>query len=399
MYQRTISSKIIPFLEKDQIIMITGARQVGKTTLLLLLKKYLENKQEKCFYLNLENPSHKNTLNKHPENLFDIIPKITKKTKKQYLFLDEVQYLDNPSNFLKYHFDENRKNLKIITTGSSAFYLDRKFKDSLAGRKFIFELFGLNFYEFLDFKKEDTIKQFYRQKVPSIYHNKLTKLWREYLTFGSYPEVVLNDDPEIKKTIIEGLALSYIKKDIYEAGIKESEKYFYILRVLSAQTGQLVNINKISGIIDLSVPAVENYLRIMQKSYHLALIKPFFKNVKKELTKMPKVYFYDLGLRNYLLNNFDLIDNRLDCGQVLENIVFLKFLNHHKRDNINFWRTQAKNEVDFVVNREQAFEVKFNPKSFQESKYAKFKKQYPEIKLQLISYDDVIEGLKNGEFV
>ncbi|MCK5476014.1 MAG: ATP-binding protein [Candidatus Pacebacteria bacterium] len=399
MYQRTILSKIVPFLEKDQVIMITGARQVGKTTLLLLLKKYLENKQEKCFYLNLENPNYKNTLNKHPENLFEIIPKINSKTKKQYLFLDEVQYLDNPSNFLKYHFDENRKNLKIITTGSSAFYLDRKFKDSLAGRKFIFELFGLNFHEFLDFKKDDKIKQFYHQKVPDIYHNRLIELWREYLTFGSYPEVVLNDDLEIKKTIIEGLALSYIKKDIYEANIKESEKYFHILRILSAQTGQLVNINKIASIIDLSVPTIENYLRVMQKSYHLALVKPFFKNIKKELTKMPKVYFYDLGLRNYLLNNFDLISNRSDRGQILENIVFLKFLNHHKRDNINFWRTQAKNEVDFVVNREQAFEMKFNPKNFQESKYAKFKKEYPDIKLRLISYDDVIEELKNGEFV
>ncbi|MCK5122844.1 MAG: ATP-binding protein [Candidatus Pacebacteria bacterium] len=399
MYQRTILSRIIPFLAKDQVIMITGARQVGKTTLLLLLKKYLEDKQEKCFYLNLENPSYKNTLNKHPENLFEIIPKTAGETKKQYLFLDEVQYLDDPSNFLKYHFDENRKNLKIITTGSSAFYLDRKFKDSLAGRKFIFELFGLNFHEFLDFKKDDKIKQFHHQKVPSIYHNRLIELWREYLTFGSYPEVVLNDDPEIKKTIIEGLALSYIKKDIYEANIKESEKYFHILRILSAQTGQLVNINKIASIIDLSVPTIEGYLRVMQKSYHLALIRPFFKNIKKELTKMPKVYFYDLGLRNYLLNNFDLISNRSDCGQILENIVFLRFLNHHKRDNINFWRTQAKNEVDFIVDREQAFEVKFNSKSFQESKYAKFKKEYPEIKLQLISYSDVVEGLKNGEFV
>ena len=399
MYQRTILLQLIPFIEKDQIVMITGARQVGKTTLLLLLKKYLEDKQKKCFYLNLENPSYKNTLNKHPDNLFEIIPKTTAEAEKQYLFLDEVQYLDNPSNFLKYHFDENRKNLKIITTGSSAFYLDHKFKDSLAGRKFIFELFGLSFYEFLDFKKENEIKQFNRRKVPSIYHSKLINLWEEYIRFGSYPEIALNDDIKIKKTIIEGLALSYIKKDIYEANIKESEKYFYILRILADQTGQLVNANQIANTINLSVKTVENYLRVMQKSYHLTLIKPFFKNIKKELTKMPKVYFYDLGLRNYLSNNFNLIYDRSDRGQILENIVFLKFLNHHKREGINFWRTQAKNEVDFIVNREQAFEVKFNSKNFQESKYAKFKKQYPEMNLRLISYDDVIEGLKNGEFV
>ncbi len=399
MYQRTILPKLTPFIEKDQIIMITGARQVGKTTLLLLLKEYLEEKQNKCFYLNLENPDYKNTLNKHPENLFIIIPKKNKGVKKQYLLLDEIQYLDNPSNFLKYHFDENRENLKIITTGSSAFYLDRKFKDSLAGRKFIFELFGLNFYEFLEFKKEDEIRQFYDKKVPSIYHNRLIELWKEYLAFGSYPEVVLNDDIQIKKTIIEGLALSYIKKDIYEANIKESEKYFHILRILADQTGQLVNANQISNTVNLSVKAVENYLRIMQKSYHLALIKPFYKNLKKELTKMPKIYFYDLGLRNYLINNFNLIDNRSDNGQILENIVFLQFLNHHKKDGINFWRTQAKNEVDFIVDREKAFEVKFNSKNFQESKYTIFKNQYPEIKLQFISYDSLLEELKNGKFI
>ncbi len=396
MYQRTILPKLTPYIEKDQIIMITGARQVGKTTLLLLLKEYLESKQKNCFYLNLENPSYKNTLNKHPDNLFEIIPR---GTEKQYLLLDEAQYLDNPSNFLKYHFDENRKILKIITTGSSAFYLDRKFKDSLAGRKFIFELFGLNFREFLIFKEEKEIEQYYLKKVPGIFYNKLADLWREYLMFGSYPEVVLNNNIQIKKTIIEGLALSYIKKDIYEANIKESEKYFHILRILAGQTGQLVNANQISNTVNLSIKTVEDYLRIMQKSYHLALIKPFFRNLKKELTKMPKVYFYDLGLRNYLLNNFGPIGDRSDNGQILENAIFLKFLNRYKASEINFWRTQAKNEVDFILNRQEAVEVKFNAKNLQESKYAKFKKQYPDIKLRFISYDDTFEELKNGEFV
>lgn len=395
MFKRNILTQIAPFLNTKHIVLITGARQVGKTTLLLYFKKQLEKKQKKCFYLNLENPDYKKELNKHPERIFNIIPK-TKE--RQYLLLDEVQYLDNPSNFLKYHFDENQQYLKIITTGSSAFYLDKKFKDSLAGRKIIFELFGLNFHEFLVFKRSE-ISQYANKKLPLIYKNQLNELWQEYIMFGSYPDVVLHDDIEIKKIIIENIALSYIKKDISEAGIKESEKYFQILKILASQTGQLVNSNKIGNAINLSTPATEDYLRVMQKSYHLALIKPFYKNLKKELTKMPKVYFYDLGLRNYLLNNFEPINNRQDQGQILENIVFLKFLNHNKIDNINFWRTQAKNEVDFILNRDQAFEVKFNAKNFQKSKYAKFEQQYPEIKLQLISYDNIIEQLKSGEFI
>ncbi len=396
MYQRNILAKIKPFLEKDQIIMVMGARQVGKTTLLLLLKKLLENKQKECFYVNLENPLYKNTINKHPENIFEIIPK---KQKKIYLFLDEVQYLDNPSNFLKYHFDENRKNLKIITSGSSAFYLDRKFKDSMAGRKFIFELFGLDFYEFLTFKKELEIKKFADKNIPKIYHNKLTELWKEYIKFGSYPEVALNDDEDIKKTIIEGLAMSCVKKDIHEASLKAPEKYFQVLKLLAGQTGQLLNANQLSNAVGLSAQTIEDYLYVMQKSYHIALIKPFYKNLKKELTKMPKAYFYDLGLRNYLLNDFSPIKDRMDKGQYLENIIFLKFLRQEGLDNINFWRTQSKNEVDFIISREKAFEIKFNREQFHESKYAKFKREYPDIKLELIAYENILNELKAGKFI
>ncbi|MBU0619453.1 ATP-binding protein [Patescibacteria group bacterium] len=395
MFKRNILSEIKPFLEKDQIIMITGARQVGKTSLLFILKKYFEQKQKKCFYLNLENPEYKNALNQHPQNIFEIIPKT--KT-KQYIFLDEAQYLDNPSNFLKFHFDENRKNLKIITTGSSAFYLDKKFKDSLAGRKFIFELYGLNFYEFLTFKNQENIKQYFNKPVPKIYHNDLIKFWKEYITFGSYPEVALNDDEEIKKKIIEGLALSYIKKDIYESGIKNSEKYFQVLKLLAMQTGQLVNANQLANITKLSLQTIENYLFTMQKSYHLAFIKPFYQNLKKELIKMPKVYFLDLGLRNYLLNNFNFIGKRMDSGQYLENVMFLRFLTNNKLNNINFWRTQNKNEVDFIINRRRAFEIKFNKNKFTVSKYKIFQKKYSDIKLNFICYDDIVDDLKNGKF-
>ena len=396
MFQRDIINKIIPFLEKDQIIMITGARQVGKTTLLLLLKKYLEEKQKKCFFINLENPTYKEIVNDHPENIFEIIPKIKE---KQYIFLDEVQYLDNPSNFLKYHFDENREKVKIITSGSSAFYLDKRFKDSLAGRKFIFELFGLNFQEFLDFKKEENLKNLSKTKIPLIYHNRLIELWKEYIKFGSFPEVVLAETEEIKKTLIEGLVLSFVKKDILEAGLRDTGKYFKILRILAGQTGELVNSNNLANTVDLSANTVEDYLLVMRKSYHLGLIKPFYQNVKKELTKMPKVFFYDLGLRNYLLSNWDSITNRADRGGYLENIVFLKFLNIYKLDDINFWRTQDKNEVDFIVERKKAFEVKFSLKQFKKSKYNKFEKKYPEIPLDVIVYEDILDNLKSGEFI
>jgi len=396
MYKREILATINNYLGKEQIILITGARQVGKTTLLFLLKEKLEKELNICFYLNLENPEYKEMLNEHPDKLFEIIGK--EKSKKIYLFLDEIQYLDNPSNFLKYHYDENRKNIKIICTGSSNFYLEKKFKDSLAGRKFIFELYGLSFFEYLNFKQEKKILKYRNKKIPKIYENKLIDLWKEYIQYGSYPEVVLADNVEMKKRLIEELALAYIKKDILEAGLKESEKYFKILRILASQTGQLVNLNDFAKTLNLSVQTVEEYLRVMQKSYHLALIKPFYSNIKKELTKMQKVYFFDLGLRNYLLNNFELIEKRIDKGDYLENIIFLKFLAKERLDNINFWRTQNKNEVDFIINRQKAYEVKFDKKQFRETKYKNFMEKYPDIKLKVLSYEVLLSEVLNGEY-
>lgn len=396
MIKREILDKIKKYIKLDQIILITGARQVGKTSLLLLLQKQLKDKANICFYLNLENPEYLELLNEHPDKLFEIIEK--PKSKKIHLLLDEVQYLKNPSNFLKYHYDKNRKYIKIICTGSSNFYLEQKFKNSLAGRKFIFELYGLNFSEYLDFKQEQKLLQYKNKKIPKIYENKLIELWQEYITYGSYPEVVLNNNVEIKRKLIEELALSYVKKDILEAGLKETEKYFQILRVLAGQTGQLLNLNKIAKTLSLSLPTVEEYLRVMQKSYHLAIIKPFYNNIKKELTKMPKIYFLDLGLRNYFLNNFKMIRKRQDNGEYFENIIFLKFLAEERLDNINFWRTQNKNEVDFIINRAKAYEVKFDSNQFKRSKYKKFMEQYPEISLEVLAYDKLIDNLKNGIF-
>jgi len=392
MFSRKILTIIDKFIKKDQIILITGARQVGKTTIMLLIKKKLEAQNKTCFFLNLEKIDYRLRLDKDPNNIWEIIPR---KDKKIYLFLDEVQYLKDPSNFLKFHFDENKKNLKIITSGSSAFYLDQKFRDSLAGRKFIFEIYPLDFEEFLKFKQKDEILQLIRdnQKTSQIYKSELLQLWKEYVQYGAYPEIALEKDEEIKKIMLENLVLSYIKKDILESKVKSTEKYFQILRILAAQTGELLNANSLSNIINLSVPSVEEYLRIMQKSYHIALIRPFYTNVKKELSKMPKVYFFDFGIRNYLLNNFSFIKEREDKGQYLENIVFLNFLHAgNSLENINFWRTPSKNEVDFIISREKAYEVKFNKAKFTESKYSKFKKNYPKIGLDIITYKDVEGG-------
>lgn len=395
LYPRNIISEIKKVLSRDEFVILTGARQVGKTSILIMLKNYLEEKGEQCHYFNLENSEYLKSFNEHPFNLFEFIPE---SKIKQTIFIDEIQYLDNPSNFLKLLYDEKRSKIKIITSGSSSFYIDKKFKDSLVGRKFLFEVYPLDFSEFLIFnQEEELLRRINRSEKLSIYYKKrLLELWEKYLRYGGYPKIALTKNDSVKKILLEEIGSSYVKKDIVDAGIKSTDIYFSLLRILARQTGQLVNSQELANILQTTHKTIEGYLYIIRKSYQAAFIKPFYSNIRKELTKMPKVYFYDLGLRNFFLNDYNPIEKRADRGAYLENIVFKKFLNQTKDpDKIKFWRTQDKNEVDFVVENE-AFEIKFNKANFKESKYKKFRQKYPEIKLQMIAYDNLLSELERG---
>jgi predicted AAA+ superfamily ATPase len=211
------------------------------------------------------------------------------------VFIDEIQYLKNPSNFLKLLYDEYHENMKLVVSGSSSFYIDQKFKDSLMGRKELYEIFSMNFEEFLDFQEEIIIKEFLfdKKKIPLGYKNRIDELFLEYLTYGGYPEVVLLSDREKKQRKLEQLSLDYIKKDIYDANLQEADKFFALLKILATQIGSLVNVSDLSNALQISQQTVEKYLYVMRKSYSISLVKPFWTNVKAELVKMPKAYFLD----------------------------------------------------------------------------------------------------------
>ena len=388
LYSRDIFNKIKKVIGRDEFIILVGARQTGKTSLLLLIKEFYEKKGVEASYFNLENPEYLKSFNDQPFNIFDLLPK---RSTKQIVLIDEIQYLANPSNFLKLLYDERREKIKIIATGSSSFYIDRKFKDSLAGRKFIFNIYPLNFNEFLEFSGETEIaEEKTAKKLSAYYKAKLGKLWEQYVIYGGYPKVALAKEENLKKILIEDIGSSYIKKDALEAGIKNTEKYYALIKILAGQTGQLMNSQELANTLNLAHKTVEEYLYIMARSYQLAFIRPFYKNLRKELTKMPKAYFYDLGLRNFFLNDYRALDKRLDKGAYLENLVFTEFLKRgDDLDSIKYWRTQDKKEVDFIVGRE-AYEIKYNAKR-KISDYKMFIKQYPEIKFSMISREDIIK--------
>jgi len=379
---RDITIQAKKYLENDDILLFVGARQAGKTTVLKQIQSYLQNKNKTIHFLNLEDLNYLDLLNKSPKNLFKIFTIDLKK--KTFLIIDEIQYLNNPTNFLKYFWDEYKEKIKIIVSGSSAFYIDKKFKDSLVGRKKIFNVKTLSFKEFLRFKNKNELSRKNFNKLSLSEKEKISIFYQEYLIYGGYPRVVLSPLDE-KKEILRDIAYSYIKKDIYEANIKQNEIFYKLFKILASQTGSLVNSSEIANTLDVSKSSIDNYLYIMQKSFHINLIKPFFKNIRKELTKMPKIYFSDSGLRNFFISNFNTPEMREDKGIILENAVFRQLIEKYPKDEIKFWRTTSQNEIDFIVEEKKAFEVKTNPKKIKEVSYKKFLKNYPNIQFLIVS--------------
>ncbi len=389
-YNRKIVKDIKKYMDSDLILLIIWWRQVGKTTILKEIKNNI-SKKEDSYFLNLENFDIKKQLDIHPENIFKIT--WASKNKKHIIFIDEIQYLENPTNFLKYIYDEYKWIIKLIVTWSSAFYIDKKFKDSLIWRKKIFNMYWLDFIEYLWFQWRDDLAKIFdtNKKIPLLFKKDIEILWLEYITYWWYPQIVLLKLKEQKIDRLNDYCNDYIKKDIYESKIQDEIKFFNLIKILASQTWNLLNINELANSLDSSQPTIEKFIYILQKTFHISLIKPFFNNLRKELSKMPKIYFNDLWIRNSFLRNFENIHERIDKWQYLENIIFREFLFKHQLDYIKFRRTQSKNEVDFIIEDKNAYEIKFDKKNLQENKYKIFKEQYNNIPLKFIWFDDVLE--------
>ena len=389
MIRRKKHTIISNHISKREFTILIGARQIGKSTLLKQLFEELKQNGETVFFLNLDRKDILEELNQNPENLLKICP--LQSDKKIIVFIDEIQYLDDATNFLKLLFDEYSTQLKIVATGSSAFYIDRQFNDSLVGRKKIFQMGTLDFEEFLLFKNRvdlvNEISQFKsKKKSKSIQENLLWAYMDEFINYGGYPAVVLEENIEDKIELLREIRDSYIKRDVLESGITDETKFYRMLMLLASQTGNLLNVNEISNTLRISNATVENYLYVLQKCFHITLLKPFYANLRKELTKMPKVYINDLGLRNVLINYFSPLEQRADKGAVLENFSYRLLSERFEEDQIKYWRTADGNEVDFVVETSYlkgfAVEIKFSEQEAKTSKYNKFIQNYPDFPLE-----------------
>jgi len=379
--KRHILNTLISNLENRKILGLIGSRQVGKSSLIFLLISYLINEkrvdQNEIFYFNLDD------LKLH--ELFTQITAIIEFTGKpeiikKYIFIDEIQRLPNPGLLLKEIYDLNL-NFKIIYSGSSQLEIKSKIREHLVGRARVFEINRLSFSEYIDFNAPITRKQ----------------ALEEIMIYGSYPEVSLERGTLEKKLLIKDIYQSYVERDLTDfLRIENIEVFNKLLSLLAMQIANLLNIENLSKSLRISRVLIEKYIQILENTFIIKRIYPFFKNYKKEITKMPKIFFLDLGLRNYVLNNFGPIEFREDRGRLFENFYLLELLNKdiYSLNKINYWRTTNQTEIDFVITGEnisKAVEVKWQKKARPRS-FDSFKKIYTDYGTSLISSEDFINA-------
>ncbi|WP_194977176.1 ATP-binding protein [Aquiflexum lacus] len=385
--KRKLYEKLLQHLPKKEFTILTGARQTGKTTLLSGLRTYCQDQDIPQIFINLENKAFLAELDSNPLNLLAYLPTQDKKT---VVFMDEIQYLSDPSNFLKLIYDDYSNLIKIVASGSSAFYIDKKFRDSLAGRKRIFHLMTCDFEDFLLLQgKEDLWQEVLRIKeqpqAKSLKIDLLRLEWESFMLYGGYPAVVTEPMVNEKIEVLKEIRDSFIKRDIIESGVQNEVVFYQLFQIMASQTGQLVNVNELSNTLKVRNETIQNYLEVMEKCFHLSLVKPFFANIRKELVKMPKGYLMDTGLRNSLINNFTPINQRLDKGELWEQTVFKMLAGRFGLDNIRFWRTADGNEIDFILPHENppmAIEAKFDERMAKIKKYQLFQNNYPKFNFQ-----------------
>ncbi len=362
---RNLTGKILNQLEKHEIIFLLGTRQTGKTTLTKLVADSAEYEADTIFFFDFEDKEYRSLFETVSIQLLKNIFRLegVNFDKPALLIFDEIQLLGDPANLFKLLHDHFPM-LRIIATGSSSLSIKHKFSDSLSGRKRVFHVEPLSFDEFLAFKGEDQLvklRSFFNEGerdavIPLVkaHHFHFLNLFEEYLVYGGYPEVVLTDGKSAKLEKLDSIATSYIQKDIREFGrIDNIDGYNNLLKYISVNLGAQFNLTSAQSTVGLSAQTVKKYISLLQETFIIKELPPYFVNKNKEISKTKKIFFKDNGIRNLQIKNFHSLDLRPDIGALYENYVF-NVLDREKdilTENY-FYRTQAKTEIDFIVCRE-----------------------------------------------
>ncbi len=345
--KREILSQLRKHLSKPEITVITGPRQSGKTTLVKILQKELQEKGKKTVYFNLD--IEENSF--HFTSQRNFLKKLQLELGKEggFVFIDEVQRIENAGSFLKGLYDMELP-YKFIVTGSGTIDLKEKIQESLAGRKRVFELDTVSFEEFVNYKTsynyEDRLLKFLE-----VEREKTRDFLEEYLQFGGYPRIVIEESAQEKREIIKEIYNSYVEKDVKGfLMVMKVPQFSALLRFLGILAGKLLNFSSLSSQAGITEKTLKEYLHYLQRTFIIDLITPFFTNKLKELVKAPICYFRDIGMRNYAAGEFG---NLSDYSFVFQNFVYLKLkrLSRELDFTIHYWRSKEKAEVDFVLRK------------------------------------------------
>ncbi|MCD4737156.1 MAG: ATP-binding protein [Bacteroidales bacterium] len=342
MYPRILENTIKEKINSGKAIVIVGARQVGKTT---LIKSILENKD--YLFLDTDDPTIRNLLsNPNTEQIRAIL------ADNKTVFLDEAQRIQGIGLTLKIITDQF-KDVQLFVSGSSSFDLGNELNEPLTGRKWEYELFPITWEE-------------YENKVGFL---KTEQELENRLLYGFYPEVLNNQGKE--RETLKNLVNSYLYRDILAfSDIRKPGVLEKLLQALALQMGSEVNYNELSQIIGINKITVQKYIEILEKGYIVFRLNSFSRNVRNEIKRNRKIYFYDNGIRNMIIGNFSQLGLRLDKGALWENFL----VSERRKQNIYkdtfaksyFWRTKQQQEIDFVEEKEDiitAYEFKWKPKN------------------------------------
>lgn len=354
MKKRFLYHTIKKYIDHKNALVITGMRQVGKTT---LMKQIYDEVDAPKLWFDFDNPLDMLQFEEVDYNkIFHSLEKtLNSSGQRIYVFIDEIQNLPEITKIIKYHIDHF--GVKYILTGSSNYYLKNLFPESLSGRKFLFVLPPLSFNEYLYFhdKSEAVISEgkdfnLILQNQNRIIFEKRSTDYYNYVEFGGFPEVVLTNDTEIKKAVLKNIFASFFEKDIKVlTDMKDIRELRDLILLLVPRTGNILDITKLSGELEINRVKLYNYLEFLQGVFFLQLLPKFSKSIDRSVAGGKKVYFADTGILNII--------GKVNESQLFENAIANQLKEY---GDLSFYNQRNTAEIDFILNKEIAFEVKLN---------------------------------------
>ncbi len=345
---RKIEEKLDQWMPRREAILIRGPRQSGKTALLLHLEQRYGGS-----YVTLEDEDALRTFEEAPEQF------ASRYAPGRYLFLDEAQYCKEAGKIIKLMFDAHPE-LKIVATGS--FDVKVEVGRYLVGRALYFELFPLDFEEFLSWRAKDLLPVYrsFRQGLTDFlygnaegppspaFEREFYELLEEYVTYGGFPAIVKEREREVKVQLLKALATTYLEKDVFSFfGVREREKFKSLLDYLALANGSILELSSLAERMHADFRTLEAYLSVLTSTYVIRTVGPYFSSMVTELRKARKAYFLDSGLRNAVIGNFLPLSRRTDSGSLLEGFALGELI--AEGYDVKYWRTSGGAEVDFVV--------------------------------------------------